>query len=104
MAGIAMCTCNKGTKKGGSKFFPTKPNKKGICTYCGYHVVWGSSYELFPKSNTSIGGYKKVCTKHTKEWGTAMIQNYFSDFPYEIFIKGQLPGKKEVNKLSKRVD
>lgn len=79
MSSYPTCTCNAKYVSISTVFHKTEVDEEGICIKCGYYAVYRSEYELFPKSNRGIHGYREVSDHHKPGWGPAEIGNYFSD-------------------------
>lgn len=93
-----MCTCKTKDPNLATKgWHPVEVNKEGICNHCGYYAVWFSGYNLYPKSNKSIGGYLTVSRHHSPGWNVAQIDTYFSDLPF-------LHGNYEVRSSNENLD
>ena len=78
MSSYPTCTCNAKYVPISTTFHETEVDEEGICIKCGHYAVYKSEYELYPRSNKSIHGYKVISHHHGPGWGTAEINTYCS--------------------------
>jgi hypothetical protein len=78
MSAYPTCTCNAKYVPTSTTFHETEVNEEGICIKCGHYAVYKSEYELYPRSNKSIHGYRIVSLHDKPGWRQAEINTYCS--------------------------